>query len=195
MSNWVVMLASTIGQVSWLAELVLEAATLKGLLRNPTTSAKAEYFLRYTVVRDLVAQLQSPNPASVLRDVHPFLVESSTHFIHMVEKQCPVSRERYSCPTFLWWWSHCHIYSLHVWTQNDIHYRCIYTSCMRDLCPPVLHMSRMCTGFIDVQLYSLWIMFRRGWNIIRLIITPFTGGPSKDVHKKVAKCCQTNNIE
>ena len=96
----------------------LEAATLKGLLRNPTTSAKAEYFLRYTVVRDLVAQLQSPNPASVLRDVHPFLVESSTHFIHMVEKQFPVSRERYSCPTFLWWCCHCHIYSLHVGTEQ-----------------------------------------------------------------------------
>ena len=105
--------------MSWLAGLILnllstqgrplEAATLKGLLRNPTTSAKAEYFLRYTVVRDLVAQLQSPNPATVLRDVHPFLVESSTHFIHMVEKQFPVSRECYSCPTFLWWWSHCHI--------------------------------------------------------------------------------------
>ena len=186
--------------MSWLAGLVLnllstqgwplEAATLKGLLRNPTTSAKAEYFLRYTVVRDLVAQLQSPNPASVLRDVHPFLVESSTHFIHMVEKQCPVSRERYSCPTFLWWWCHCHI--VYMWELNNINYLCIYTSCMRDLCPPVLQMSRMCTGFIDVQ---LWIVFRRGWSIIRLIITPFTGGPSKDVHKKVAKCCQTNNIE
>ncbi|CAI8042488.1 hypothetical protein GBAR_LOCUS23579 [Geodia barretti] len=58
------------------------------LHRTPTTSAKAEYFLRYTVVRDLVAQIQSPNPASVLGDVHPFLVESSTHFSHMVEKQC-----------------------------------------------------------------------------------------------------------
>ena len=146
--------------MSWLAGLILnllstqgrplEAATLKGLLRNPTTSAKAEYFLRYTVVRDLVAQLQSPNPASVLRDVHPFLVESSTHFIHMVEKQCPVSRERYSCPTFLWWWCHCHI--VYMWELNNINYLCIYTLCMRDLCPPVLQMSRMCTGFIDVQL-------------------------------------------
>ena len=100
------------GEMSWLACLILhllsnegrpvEAATLQRLLTGPTTSAKAEYFLRYTVVRDLVTHLQSPNSERLFTNVHPFLLESSTHFLEMLNKQQPVASRRsrhYSCPT------------------------------------------------------------------------------------------------
>ena len=97
------------GGTSWLSNLVLhllstvgrpiEAATLRTLLIDPATSERAEYFLRYTVVRDLTAQLQSPNSAQLFRNVHPFLVESTTHFLSMINKQRPVTNRRFSCPT------------------------------------------------------------------------------------------------
>jgi hypothetical protein len=102
-------LCATPGPVSRLAQLVLrllkgrpvEVATLERLLADRTTRARAEYFLRYTVVSHLVAQLQSPNSARVFTNVQPFLVESSSLFIEMVNKQHPVTTKRYSCPTFL----------------------------------------------------------------------------------------------
>ena len=138
--------------MSWLAGLVLnllptqrrllEAATLKGFLRNPTTSAKAEYFLRYTMARDLMAQLQSPNPASVLRDVHPLLVESSTLFLShlsLMMKSLPRSQHvgtgPYSLPLYL------HVIHERSMLASSVHVSClayalvfIYIMCNCILC-------------------------------------------------------------
>lgn len=111
LSSLMILLNSSMnnGPVSRLAQLVLrllkgrpvEVATLERLLADRTTRARAEYFLRFTVVSHLVAQLQSPNSARVFTNVQPFLVESSSLFIEMVNKQHPVTTKRYSCPTFL----------------------------------------------------------------------------------------------
>ena len=97
------------GNISRLSSLVLrvltaagrpeEVATLKMLLGDNTTRTHVEFFLRYTVVNDLVVKLQSMHSSAwVFGNVRPCLVESSSHFVEKMNQQRPVTKQRYSCP-------------------------------------------------------------------------------------------------